>query len=125
MYKFPKTIKKTVVPVKVMQSNGRINNKKDKFDVNPVYRTIHKEGRPIEDIQDDLESGEITLGYGLGMFANENDRFAIRGLLDSQATTTFNGRGLSGKIYWMVKGPAGGEKRIPVMLAEEKFDTQV
>jgi hypothetical protein len=79
----------------------------------------------LEDIQADLESGEITLGYGLGMFANENDRFAIRGLLDSDATVQFHGKGLSGKIYWMVKGPAGSESRIPVMLAEERFDTQV
>ena len=124
VYKFPKTLKKSVTPVKVLQSNGKINNKRDKFK-NPIYRTIGKSDATIDEIQSDLESGEIVLGYGLGMFANEQDRFAIRGLLDSQATVQFNGRGLSGKIYWMVEGPAGAEVRIPIMLAEEKFDTQV
>lgn len=123
-YKFPTTIKKSVTPIKVVQSNGKINNQKDKFK-NPIYRTIGKQNSTIEEIQQELESGEITLGYGLGMFANDQDRFAIRGLLDSQATVQFNGRGLSGKIYWMVKGPAGAQTRIPIMLAEEKFDTQV
>lgn len=123
-YKFPSKIKKSVIPSKVIQSNGKINNQKDKFR-NPIYRTINNPNASIEEIQQQLESGEITLGYGLGMFANDQDRFAIRGLLDSQATTQFNGRGLSGKIYWMVKGPAGAQTRIPIMLAEEKFDTQV
>lgn len=124
VYKFPDTIKKSVTPLKVVQSNGKINSQKDKFG-NPVYRTIGKQNASIEEIQQDLETGEITLGYGLGMFAGDNDEFVIRGLLDSQATEIFNGRGLSGKIYWMVKGPAGAETRIPIMLAEEKFDTQV
>lgn len=123
VYKFPKTLKKSITPAKVVQSNGKINSKKDRFG-NPIYRTIGKQNASIEEIQRDLELGEIVLGYGLGMFANDQDRFAIRGLLDSQATTQFNGRGLSGKIYQMVKGPAESEVRIPIMLAEEKFDTQ-
>ena len=123
-YVFPKTLKKSVTPVKVAQSNGRVNNQKDNFG-NPVYRTISDPNASIEDITADLESGEITLGYGLGAFANEQDRFAIMGLLDEQRNTIFNGKGLSGKIYLMVKGPAGSEKRLPIMLAEERFDTQV
>ena len=123
-YKFPSSLRKSIIPAKVIQSNGKVNNQKDRFK-NPIYRTIGKQNASIEEIQQELESGEITLGYGLGMFANEQDRFAIRGLLDSQATVQFNGRGLSGKIYWMVKGPAGAQTRIPIMLAEEKFDTQI
>ena len=124
VYTFPKNIKTSITPTKVIQSNGRINSVKDRFR-NPVYRTISDPNASIEDIQRDLESGEITLGYGLGAFANEQDRFKIRGLLSEQASVEFNGRGLSGKIYMMVKGPAGSQTRIPVMLAEEKFDTQV
>lgn len=123
-YKFPKKLKKSVVPAKVVQSNGKINSQKDNFG-NPIYRTVGNESATIEELQQQLETGEIMLGYGLGMFANDQDRFAIRGLLDKQATVQFNGRGLSGKIYMMVKGPAGAQTRIPIMLAEEKFDTQV
>ena len=124
VYKFPSAIKKSVTPVSVVQSNGKINSQKDKFK-NPIYRTISKPDSTIDEIQQQIESGDIMLGYGLGMFANPLDRFAIRGLLDSQATVQFNGRGLSGKIYLMVKGPAEGLQRIPIMLAEERFDTQV
>lgn len=123
-YTFPKTVKKTVTPIKVEQSNGRINNKKDKF-YNPVYRTICDPNSTIEEVEQSLSSGEITLGYGLGMYAGANDRFSIRGLLDDYATIIFNGKGLSGKIYMMVDGPAGADTKIPIMLAEEKFNTQV
>lgn len=123
-YIFPNEVRTDVTPMSVVQSNGRIVTKKDQFQ-NPVYRTIGSDDMSIDEIQSSLESGDMLLGYGLGMFANEDEKWAIRGVLDSDATEKYNGRGLSGKIYWMVKGPAGSQHRIPIMLAEEKFNTQI
>jgi len=64
------------------------------------------------------------------MFANDKDRWAIRGLLDKDASTTHrygktlsNRSGLSGKIYWLVDSLTRSDKNVPVMLAEERFDT--
>lgn len=124
VWKFPKAVKKSVTPANIVQSNGKIDSVRDKFG-NPVYRTVSDPNATIEEIQAELENGNITLGYGLGMFANDKDRWAIYGINEGQATRQFVGRGLSGKIYWMVNGPAEASERIPVMLAEEKFDTQI
>lgn len=59
----------------------------------------------------------MNLGYGLGAFAAEQDRFSIRSVLGG--TDHLGGRGLSGKIYTYIEGPNG--QSVPIMLVESKF----
>jgi hypothetical protein len=70
-----------------------------------------------------LETGELSLGVGLGAFGKP--AFGIRGLMDRNSTTEYAGRGLSGKIYMLLKPLADYTGNyIPIMLHEERFDTQ-
>ena len=98
----------------ISQSNGRFDNVK--FEGQPVFRTI--DDRSMDELSKDIMSGNMKFGIGQGLHGN--DPFAILSLNES-ATTQYSGRGLSGKIYWMVEGTG---ERIPVMLSEEKFNTQ-
>jgi hypothetical protein len=63
----------------------------------------------------------VTLGLGLGYRASsqarrENRKYPIRNLIRNISSGRLNGRGLSGKIYAILKGVGGS--LVPVMLME-------
>jgi len=121
VYQFPVKPKTTVVPEKVMQSNGTIKTEKD--GVNPIYKSLFKEETTIDEITEQLESGKVKLAVGLGAFGRP--AFGVRGLMDINSTTEYTGKGLSGKIFLLVDPLAEfTENHIPIMLHEERFDTQ-
>lgn len=110
-----------IVPDLVEQSNGKIQNEKDKYGW-PALKGLWKiftgkETATIEEITDMIKKGIMNLGYGLGAFAAEQDRFSIRSVLGG--TDHLGGRGLSGKIYTYIEGPNG--QSVPIMLVESKF----
>ena len=124
VYIFPNKPRTDVVPEQTTQSNGRIQTQKDKDGINSVYRPVVDTDMDIEELSEKLKEGEISFGLGKGAFGRP--AFGINGLFDSQATTQFRGRGLSGKIYWLVDPLSeSSDTKIPVMLREERFDTQV
>lgn len=89
----------------------------------PVFRSITSPTATIEDIEKDIESGTIVFGYGKGFAASGEANYEIRGVInDSQI---FDGKGLSGKIYLMVPSKALNDEPVPIMLSEQRFDTQV
>lgn len=114
----PKT---NIVPDLVEQSNGKIQNEKDE-DGWPALKGLWKiftgkETATVEEITDMIKKGIMNLGYGLGAFAAEQDRFSIRSVLGG--TDHLGGRGLSGKIYTYIEGPNG--QSVPIMIIESKF----
>ena len=118
VYKFPSEVRTDVTPMQVQQSNGVINNTDE-------FRVIGDIQDPsIDDIQRDLNNGNILLGYGKGIFAGSSEQYLIQGLLKKDEDVVYHGKGLSGKIYWLVKGLSNSDTRVPIMLHEEKFDTQ-
>ena len=124
VYIFPNKPRTDVVPEQTVQSNGKIQTQKDEDGINSVYRPVVDTDMDIEELSEKLKEGEISFGLGKGAFGRP--AFSISGLFDSQANTKFRGRGLSGKIYWMVDPLSeSSDTKIPVMLREEKFDTQV
>lgn len=124
VYIFPNKPRTDVVPEQTVQSNGKIQTQKDEDGINSVYRPVVDTDVDIEELSEKLKEGEISFGLGKGAFGRP--AFSISGLFDSQANTKFRGRGLSGKIYWMVDPLSeSSDTKIPVMLREEKFDTQV
>lgn len=118
-------VKTTVVPEYAQQSNGQVNNVRDKFG-NPVLRPIISQQKSLDEVTDEIEAGQLIFGLGRG--ALSVDRFAIVPLLDSQKNVTnFPGLGRSGKIYLYVKpliDRANNGKMFPIMLTEHKFDKQ-
>lgn len=66
------------------------------------------------------------IGYGLGAFGNGKTRYKIRNVIpgkDKAGGFKFYGKGYAGKLYAYVEAPGGGEL-VPVMLREERFNTQ-
>lgn len=119
IYVLPLTPRKDVVPTAVTQSNGRFDNMKQKG--SPVFRGLF-ESESLTDIQNKIESGDIVFGYGTGAYGNEP--YAIKGVMNQDSETIFDGRGLSGKVYLFVDSLVKGAKKVPMMLSEEKFDYQ-
>ena len=119
-YVFPDEIKTDVVPVEVKQSNGRIANKRDDYGM-PEFRTIVDPVSSVEEIQENLTNGTVQIAFGSGKFGL--NQYQISDIFDN--TVKYRGKGLSGKIYWLVEGLSGSSQRVPVMLSEELFDTQV
>lgn len=118
----PEEARTDVVPQSITQSNGKIDNVRDKYK-NPVFRTIVNEGTSLEEVQKDLDDGTIVIGYGKGAFAQKEDAYSIYGVLNKDNSTRYVGKGLSGKIYYFVKSITG-DSRVPVMLSEQRFDSQ-
>lgn len=119
-----------VQPDDVMQSNGRFNSVREVVNgiktPNPVFRSIAEDNQSVDDIYDDLMSGKLTIGYGRGVTV-KNQPFAISNILSNVGEIMDDVKpcGLSGKIYWIMKNPYDQTKpSIPVMLSEEKFDSQ-
>uniref|UniRef100_A0AAU8B9L7 Uncharacterized protein n=1 Tax=Dulem virus 42 TaxID=3145760 RepID=A0AAU8B9L7_9CAUD len=66
----PETVKDTVVPEEVTQSNGIFDTVKENDGINPVYRSIVSEDMSVDDIQKMLDSDDLILGYGTGVFGH-------------------------------------------------------
>ena len=128
-YIFPETphIDK-VKPLYVDQSNGRVNSVKTQGGM-PVYRTIVDPSMSMEQIQDQLDDERLLIGIGKGKRPTKNvpkHRVAIVKYGFSRTAEDdelFEKGGVLGKLYMLVNGPAG-KRRVPIMLSEEKFDTQ-
>lgn len=117
-YIFPEQVRDDVTPSYVQQSNGVIDNVKEK-------RIVGNNGSAtIDQIQSQINDGSILLGYGKGALAETSEQFAIYGLLSKDSGKIYDGKGLSGKLYWLVKGLSGTDTLVPIMLHEERFDTQ-
>ncbi|QWM90615.1 hypothetical protein [uncultured phage cr61_1] len=117
VYKFPAEVRTDVTPMYVQLSNGVINNTDE-------FRVIGDIQNPsIDDVQRDINNGNILLGFGKGVFAGSSEQYSIQGLLSKDEDVVYHGKGLSGKIYWLVKGLSNSDTRVPIMLHEEKFDT--
>ena len=114
----PTKVRTDIVPNSIQQTNGRFDNVKD--GENPVFRPIHKGS--TEEIQEAISSGELEIGYGHGMFAKKSQRFQISNVFDNKVV--FGGKGLSGKLYLMVKSLTKPNTNVPVQLVEELFNTQ-
>lgn len=123
---FPGKVRTDVQPASVSQSNGRIDNQTDGV-LHESRQVGNKEYNTVEEVEEDLNNGEIVLGYGHGAYGEKDTNgraFQITAVDEKDATTTFDGKGLSGKIYWIVDGPSESVTKTPIMLQEEKFDYQ-
>lgn len=119
-----KTIRRDIVPERLLQSNGKIDTMKNTGDL-PVYRPLASDDVSVLEIEKDFQNGELVIGYGKGAAAYGN-KFVVQNIKAAPNTNdgVFHGKGLSGKIYMMIKGLTRDAERVPVMLAEEKFNTQ-
>lgn len=124
-YIFPENPKIDYVqPASVKQSNGRIDSRKKKSGL-PELRTVTGDA-PIDEIQKKLDSDEIILGVGKGARPKQSGAKTIVSfghILAEEENVLYKKGGLSGKIYWMVSSLTG-KGRVPIMLAEEKFNIQ-
>lgn len=114
----PSEVRTDIIPISTQQTNGRFDNAKN--GENPIFRPIHKGS--TEEIQEALTNGELQIGYGHGMFARKSRRFQISNVFDK--SVVFGGKGLSGKLYWMVSSLTKPDTNVPVQLVEELFNTQ-
>ena len=114
----PSEVRTDIVPNSTQQTNGRFDNARD--GENPIFRPIHKGS--TEEIQEALVNGDLQIGYGHGMFARKSRRFQISNVFDK--SVVFGGKGLSGKLYWMVSSLTKPDTNVPVQLVEELFNTQ-
>lgn len=119
-----KTIRTDVVPGRLLQSNGRIDTQKNVAGA-PIYRNLASDDISIQDIEKDFDDNTLIIGYGKGLAAYGN-KFAVQNIKSQPNTNDgiFHGKGLSGKLYMLVKGLTRDAERVPIMLAEEKFNTQ-
>lgn len=131
----PSEIKDSVKPSSISISNGKFVNNKDENTDLPIFRNMTGEeggfglSDDIEELTKQLESGEdgFLFGYGLGAFAEIGSKFNIRSIFNE--SQQFTSRGLAGKIYYFIsdkKCPGTNRKgtKIPIMLHEERFNTQ-
>lgn len=123
----PSVPKKTVKPVQLRISNGSISNQKD--GLVPIWRKLTEVGDlgvpsdPYE-LTDAIESGEVELGYGKGVFTL-SEPFSIH-RLDGSGTTSAQGVGYAGKIYIVPKVHQTPSQRVttPIMLSEHTHDIE-
>lgn len=131
----PSEIKDSVKPSSISISNGKFVNNTDENTDLPIFRNMTGEeggfglSDDIEELTKQLESGEdgFLFGYGLGAFAEIGSKFNIRSIFNE--SQQFTSRGLAGKIYYFIsdkKCPGTNRKgtKIPIMLHEERFNTQ-
>lgn len=125
-YVFPKDpyINK-VKPLYVSQNNGKINSVKTQGG-KPVFKKLVDEEASMEDIQLMLDDNKLLIGVGKGLRPTNGGkkyiiRYGFKRVEDEEVL--FEKGGLSGKLYMMVDG-ISSDKKIPVMLSEEKFDVQ-
>lgn len=109
----------SVKPSAVSQSNGKFNNQKEKEgSIKPKVFSVLK--GTIDQITKALQSGALQIGIGKGLFGNPP--FSIFNALDLE--DIFGGKGLSGKLYQLITGPATTNAKVPAMLIEQRFLTQ-
>ena len=126
-YQFPEEVRTDVIPNNVTQSNGRINH------TTIAGTAVHKfhnlmPDKTMEQIAEDVESGKVVFGFGLGKFGSEQE--AIQQLFTQSTERTLLrtpdgksiGIGKAGKIYILVDTP--NDTRVPIMLMEQKFNRQ-
>ena len=120
----PNTIRTDIVPERLLQSNGKIDTQKNLAKM-PIYRPLVSDDVSIQDVEQAFNDNELIIGYGKGAAAYGN-KFAVQNIKAQPSTNDgiFNGKGLSGKIYMLVKGLTRDAERVPIMLAEEKFNLQ-
>lgn len=121
-YIIPETISDKVQPQTVCISNGRLNNNRTDAGI-PIFSKVCGDDS-VEAVQAKLNSGEVSLGYGLGVNGAGDNKYAIVhiGMGRNSNLIQHRGRGLSGKIYWIITSHNGDQ--VPVMLREQKFNTQ-
>lgn len=131
-YVLPDEIRTDVIPATLNISNGKFNNIKE--DGAPVLRSLNFENNPFglpktaSEIGDAVEKGDVVFGIGAGVrfgFALRDIREKFRTMILGPEVGDEDGKpfkGLSGKIYVMVKGPSG--RSVPLMLTEEKLSKQ-
>lgn len=115
----PSVAKTTVEPQAVEQSNGKIDNVRDKYDA-PVFRKLDN-SEDIDEITEKINSGKLLFGMGRGIRSKQ--RWKIVGLLSKDRDLMFDGKGLSGKIYVFVKSLTN-RGIVPIMLSERKLNGQ-
>ena len=119
-------INRNVRPTVVTRSNGRYNNKKTESG-QPILQNVSRKDNPfgikqdISDINSQINNGQLILGVGTGE-VNSNDKNTIRDFREDHKSTTYDGKGLAGKVFIMVNGV--NNTYVPVMLGEEKFNKQ-
>lgn len=131
----PSEIKDSVKPSSISISNGKFVNNIDENTDLPIFRNMTGEeggfglSDDIEELTKQLESGEdgFLFGYGLGAFAEIGSKFNIRSIFNE--SQQFTSRGLAGKIYYFISdkkcpGTNRNGTKIPIMLHEERFNTQ-
>ena len=117
-YKIPSEVKTDVLPLETRISNGKIT--KNDGTPHSIGETGNLFGIPadIKAIDEQVKSGKLLFGFGRGMFAD--DPFTISSI--NGEDVTYTGRGYSGTIYIMVKGPSGNQILTPITLSEQRFD---
>lgn len=121
--KLPVEAAKHVKPTNLRISNGTLNNQTDS-NGNPVFRGLHEVAdfgisSDPQVLSEQIKSGEVELGYGLGAFTL-GEPFAIM-RLDQSGDTSAQGRGYAGKIFYIPakQNTPSGTATLPIMLSEE------
>lgn len=126
-FQFPKEIRTDVIPEYITQSNGRFNITTIGNSNVHLFHDIMPE-KSMEQITEEVESGKMVFGFGLGKFGSEYE--AIQNLFspvtEQVLLTAEDGKsigvGKAGKIYMVIDSPTG--KKVPVMLRESRFNRQ-
>lgn len=106
----------SVKPQIVEQSNGKFNNQRsEKYIIMPKQFAIMSGS--IDEISNAIKSGALQIGIGRGFFGNP--QFGIFNPLNLDEI--FRGKGLSGKLYQLLTGPATRNSVVPAMLIEQRF----
>lgn len=110
----------SVKPKNPRISNGRLQSRKRNSDGSPAFHVLFGKENNLgispnsEELEHQIETGEIEFGLGKGMFGEP-----AFGITSFDGTVQYNGKGLAGKLYLMYKTPNG---RVPIMLREQRFD---
>jgi hypothetical protein len=119
-YVFPEEIRTDVVPETITRSNGRFNNQKTAGGA-PILQNVSREGNPfgvkpgVSQINTQIQNGEIKIGIGSGALRTSNID-AIQDFREGNESTTYDGKGLAGKVYIVAKTVNNTD--VPVMLVE-------
>ena len=121
--KLPVEAAKHVKPTNLRISNGTLNNQTDS-NGNPVFRGLHEVAdfgisSDPQVLSEQIKSGEVELGYGLGAFTLGEPFSIMR--LDQSGDASAQGRGYAGKIFYIPakQNTPSGTTTLPIMLSEE------
>lgn len=121
--KLPIEAAKHVKPTNLRISNGTLNNQTDSAG-NPVFRGLHEVAdfgisSDPQVLSEQIKSGEVELGYGLGAFTLGEPFSIMR--LDQSGDASAQGRGYAGKIFYIPakQNTPSGTTTLPIMLSEE------